>query len=265
MNDCFESNFPNYFSFLPLQTDQTEQEIIELLLGSLRFCDVDTVGPHQIMYQIRSGLIYHHLGNIYCRSYWLETNNDVRKKKLLRLCRLYYDKGSKLFESIEAPLEFIAIQIDRIDLQEILFDGKAKASTFNHATVVHKFNIENFRFSFAKTGTQNASQKTNFLEMALTIAHNSIDQLLKIESLDDSSSSSAEIIGVLKRFELSLQTVLKKLIRLYMNKPNSDKFTETYKKLYSLTLKNVSREDGNYAAFAQHLRNVLEHIKESTT
>lgn len=105
----------------------------------------------------------------------------------------------------------------------------------------------------------------NFLEMALTIAHNSIDQLIKIENLDDSSSSSVEIIAVLKRYEESLQTVLKKLIRLCMNKPNNGNVTETYKKLYSLTLKNVSRDDGNYVAFAQHLRNVLEHIKVSMT
>lgn len=114
-----------HFRFLSLQTDDTEQEIIELLLGSLKLCDTETSGPRQIMYQIRSGLIYHNLGNIYCRAYWSETSNDVRKKKLLQLCRLYYEKGSKMFESIEAPLEFLAIQIDRIELQTILFEGKA--------------------------------------------------------------------------------------------------------------------------------------------
>lgn len=108
-----------------MQTDETEQEIIDLLLGTLKLCDIETVGPRQIMYQIRSGLIYHQLGNIYCRSYWMETANDVRKKKLLQLCRLYFEKGCKIFESIEAPLEFLAIQIDRCELQNILFEGKA--------------------------------------------------------------------------------------------------------------------------------------------
>lgn len=249
-----------------MQTEQTEQEIIELLLGSLKLCDIETVGPHQIMYQIRSGSIYNLLGNIYCRSYWLDTNKTMRKKKLLRLCRLYYDKGSKLLEFIEAPLEFIIIQIDRIALQEILFEGKAKAPGINCASSIHELNYS--KFSISETGAKNVSQKTNYLEVALTIAHNCIDQLMKIKNLNDSSSStnsSAEIIGVLKRFEDSLQTVLKKLIRLCMNKPNSDKITETYKKLYRLTLKNASREDGNYVAFAQHLRNVLERIKKSTT
>lgn len=114
------------------------------------------------------------------------------------------------------------------------------------------------------TAAQNASQKTKCLESGLTIAHSSIDQLMKVEHLTDSSNSNAEIMAVLKRFEIVLQTTLKKLIRLYMNKPNSGKITETYKKLYSLTLKRVAKEaDGNYAVFAQHLIDVLQNIKQS--
>lgn len=86
---------------------------------------------------------------------------------------------------------------------------------------------------------------------------------MKIEKLNDSSNSNQEIIAILKRFEVGLQSVLKKLIRLCMNKPTSGKATEAYKQLYSLTLKNVSKDDGNYALFAQHLGNVLENIKQS--
>lgn len=100
-----------------------EQEIIELLLNALKLCDTETSNPRQIMYIIRSGLIYHHLGNIYCRSYQAENTNEVRKKKLLQLCRLYYVKGAKTFESIEAPIEFLTVQIDRIELQNVLFEG----------------------------------------------------------------------------------------------------------------------------------------------
>lgn len=109
---------------LQLQTEDIEQEIIDLLMGSLKLCDVETAGPHQVMFQFRYGLIHHQLGNMYCRAYWAETNNDVRKKNLLHLCRLYYEKGLKMFESIEAPLEYIAIQIDCIELQNILAEGK---------------------------------------------------------------------------------------------------------------------------------------------
>lgn len=109
------------------------------------------------------------------------------------------------------------------------------------------------------------SQKTKCLETALTIAHHSIDQLIKIENINDcsSSSSSADIVAILKRFEIGLQSTLKKLIRLCMNKPSSGKLTETYKQMYSLTLKNVSKDDGDHVAFAQHLQKVLESIRKS--
>lgn len=75
------------------------------------------------MYITRTGLIYHHLGNIYLRSYKSECASDARKKKLLQLCRLYYEKGAKTFEAIEASTEFLAVQIDRLELQQILCEG----------------------------------------------------------------------------------------------------------------------------------------------
>lgn len=105
------------------QIDEVEQEIIEHLMQALKYCDTETPGTRQIMYIIRSGLIYHHLGNIYYRAFKRETDTIIRKKKLLRLCRMYFEKGAKIFEGIEAPTEFLAIQIDRLDLQNGLFEG----------------------------------------------------------------------------------------------------------------------------------------------
>lgn len=80
-------------------------------------------GPKQIMYIIRSGLIYHKLGNIYSRQYRTNDNSNNRKKTLLNLCRLYYEKSIKVFQSIEAPTEFIEVQVDRLTFQNTLFEG----------------------------------------------------------------------------------------------------------------------------------------------
>lgn len=112
-----------------LQNDHIEQEVIELLLGSLKLCDTQTRNPRQIMYIVRSGLIYHNLGNIYSRSYELASGSN-RKKKMLNLCRLYYEKGVKVFQSIDAPIELLAVQVDRFDFQNTLFEGK-KSPDFN--------------------------------------------------------------------------------------------------------------------------------------
>lgn len=108
--------------FVYSQNDEFDQEIIELLMGSLKLCDTESMGPRQIMYTIRSGLIYHKLGIIYCRQYQT-CNNNNRKKKLLNLCRLYYEKSVKVFQSIEAPIEFVEVQNDRLRFQHVLFEG----------------------------------------------------------------------------------------------------------------------------------------------
>lgn len=134
------------------QAEDTEQEIIELLLGALKLCDIETPGPRQIMYQIRSGLIYHNLANIYCRSYQAEQISDVRKKKLLQLCRLYYEKGAKTFETIEAPLEFLVVEIDRFELQNILFDGKRQLPIPSFS---FHFHSQLFNFFASKSNTRN--------------------------------------------------------------------------------------------------------------
>lgn len=72
---------------------------------------------------MRSGMIYQSLGGIYFHSYKSEADSEVRRKKLLQLCRLYYEKSAKIFETIEAPTEFLHVQIDRINLNDFLFEG----------------------------------------------------------------------------------------------------------------------------------------------
>lgn len=109
--------------FFCLKNDEIDQEIIELLLGSLKLCDTETPGSKQMIYTIRSGLIYHKMGNIYSRQYRTNNSNNSRKKKLLQLCRLYYEKSIKVFQSIEAPIEFTEVQVDRLKFQNTLFEG----------------------------------------------------------------------------------------------------------------------------------------------
>lgn len=102
-----------------------DQEIIDILLGSLKLCDTEMRGPRQMNYILRTGLIYHKLGNIYRRQYRASDNSSNRKKKLLNLCRLYYEKSIKVFQSVKAPYEFIEVQIDRLIFQIALFEGSA--------------------------------------------------------------------------------------------------------------------------------------------
>lgn len=107
-----------------MQTDEVEQQASELFMNALKLCDFDLlVDTDEFTYLTRPGLIYHHLGILHTSSY-CRTNNKQRKKQLLYLCRFYYEKSIKIFDKIDASSECLAVQIDRIDLEKILFDGK---------------------------------------------------------------------------------------------------------------------------------------------
>lgn len=108
-----------------------EQEIIELLMNALKLCDSDTPSERQILYAFRKGLIYHRLAKIYDQSYKRSVvgavdDTDVRRKKLLQLCRLYYDKSIKTLEQLDEPMEYLQVQCDRLTLQETLVESKNK-------------------------------------------------------------------------------------------------------------------------------------------
>lgn len=79
------------------------------------------------MYTIRSGLIYQCLGNIYSQSYMKGGGgSNARRKKLINLCRLYYEKSANIFSNIDAITEFLGVQVDRLELQAVLFEGIKK-------------------------------------------------------------------------------------------------------------------------------------------
>lgn len=70
-------------------------------------------------------MIYQQLGNIYKNAYERGIAQDVRRKKPIQLCQLYYEKATKVFESIEAAAEFFSVQVDRMVFQNLLLDRKS--------------------------------------------------------------------------------------------------------------------------------------------
>lgn len=113
-------------------------------------------------------------------------------------------------------------------------------------------------FFFA--GCQTPSQKFKCLQTALSIAYESIDQFDKIEKLDDNSVNNH--IAILKQFEAHIQTILKHLIQVSINKQCDANSVAEYKRLYSLTLQmSIKRDD--LLAFSAHLKNILQIIQQS--
>ncbi|XP_055309176.1 erythroid differentiation-related factor 1 isoform X2 [Sitodiplosis mosellana] len=210
--------------------DKIEQELIDLLMGSLKLCDTQTRSARKIMYTVRSGLIYQCLGNIYIDSYKKKGCSNARRKKLLNLCRLYYGKSINVFKQLDGIDNYLGVQIDRLELQNTLFEG-------HHA----------------------AAQKCKTLHTALEIACESIEQFKKTHESDD---NQYDHVNLLKQFELLLQTTLKHLIQISITKNSDNPEITTLKQLYSFTLQsNINRND--FMLFSKYLLKTLETIKEA--
>lgn len=123
------------------QTDEIEQEIIDLLMGTIKLCDIDTLNARQILYAFRVGIVYQKLAKIYMHSY-KRAKNDARKKQLLHLCRMYYEKSAKTFEKLGEAKEYLETQLCHLDLQDDLCDGM-----YNSITLVH---LRKYCFSTVK-------------------------------------------------------------------------------------------------------------------
>lgn len=97
-----------------------EREVIDAFQKALKYCDLETSGSRQPVYQYRAASIQRQLALIYRRAYKdCEADMDnARKKTNLQLCKLYYDKAAKLLLSLELTSEFLALQIERIALAE---------------------------------------------------------------------------------------------------------------------------------------------------
>lgn len=111
-------------------------------------------------------------------------------------------------------------------------------------------------------GCQTASQKLKCLQVAISIACETIDQFEKIEKLDANDDDRKRIAEILKQFELNLQTILKHLIQVSINKQSDASSIAEYKRLYSLSLQSSApRQD--FLQFASHLKKLLQTIRQT--
>ena len=96
----------------PLSTfsrDEAEKQVTEYLLKALKYCDVDSAGPRQVVYHYRAGVIHQRLASLYHHAYRSYDSKDVspRRKKLKQLSQLHYSKASALFLSLDRTADFL--------------------------------------------------------------------------------------------------------------------------------------------------------------
>lgn len=93
--------------------------MIEMLQKASKYCDVETPGPRQPVYQFRAANVQHRLASLYHRVYRNSDVQDPTKRKAnLQLSKLYYEKSSKLLLTLEQTVEFLTVQMERVALAE---------------------------------------------------------------------------------------------------------------------------------------------------
>lgn len=112
------------------------------------------------------------------------------------------------------------------------------------------------------SGFQTASQKLKCLQTAVSIACETVDQFEKIGELDVTKDDPKFNVEILKQFELSLQTILKHLIQVSINKHSDASSIAEYKRLYSLSLQSSAQKE-DFLQFSSHLKNLLQAIQQS--
>ncbi|XP_049532547.1 erythroid differentiation-related factor 1 [Anopheles darlingi] len=191
LQDHSEINPPGKTAQSP---EEIEQEVVEMLQRALKLCDQDNSGPKQVLYSFRAALIHHRIASYYHMSY-RKTVDEQRRKTVLQLTKLHYEKAAKAFESLAEPQEFLQIQMERIALQEYLCEQ-----------------------------SQTTAAKTRHLLVALELCKQALPPIEQLASnktqVADMPSTASDVAGLeelyklLDLFEKRLQVILRTLTKL---------------------------------------------------
>ncbi|PSN47600.1 hypothetical protein C0J52_04586 [Blattella germanica] len=191
--------------------------------------DYPTQRPRQPIYQFRAASIHHRLASLYHKSCRTLSSDEARRRNVLFLARLHYEKASRLLFQLEHPLEFLRVQMERVALAE--------------------FQVQN---------ATSAISKVKALQSVLELiqqSHPMLQIMLEKESPGSEHEEEEEECKLLQLLEQRLQVTLRNLTKLCLNK---QELGNTYKLLYSLTLQK--KESDSTKAILTSLINVLSNM-----
>nr|CAD7454164.1 unnamed protein product [Timema tahoe] len=229
-------------------SEEAEREVVELFMKALKFCDMDTTSPRQLVYQFRAAKIHHCLGSLYHKTFRVLDLDDSRRKNVLQLTRLHYDKSSLLLARLEETQEFLTVQLERVALQEFLLDN---ASSFSgKVKLLHSIILL-------------------LLECApLLQVLEGRNKVLKVQDIpgtsegDQSNCNSAEELEqelpLLRLLQQRLQFCLRSLAKLHSGRSRAESAAKIYKEMYSLSLQSSSEQPTNLVC---HLIQLLSSVQ----
>jgi hypothetical protein len=209
--------------------EDLEKDVHDMLAKAIKLCDTETNTSRQELYIFRAGLVHQRIASLYHQQ--LRTIVDENKKKtLLQLCRLNYEKSSSFLASLNEFRDFFKVQMERVALNEFLTED-----------------------------TQSIPMKMKNLQFALHVFTESLTMLSALASAK-SVMDADEISTLLELFEKRLQFILKTLTKLALSVKKNEQKAETFKRMFASTLRK--NESLSLAEMAKHLVGVLESVKK---
>ncbi|XP_063979735.1 erythroid differentiation-related factor 1 [Diachasmimorpha longicaudata] len=248
--------------------EELEREAVETLHKALKHCDIDTPGPKQLVHQFRGAKIHNSLGSLYQGIYRrLDSDLDsVKRKTPLQLSKLHYEKAAKLFLSLEQPIPFLTVQLERVSLAEC----QAQITTlFQNKFKIYQNAVD------CLLQCKDILEKTVILEkdqILMKQSDSEAAELLRspcILDIEEQDRNEEVLIPLLKK---RLQYFLKSLTKLCLGKSSKQyqHFADIYKRCYSLSL--MDSEDQSTLSLVKHnthllreLSDILSEIHESLT
>ncbi|XP_053594409.1 erythroid differentiation-related factor 1 [Microplitis demolitor] len=278
--------------------EEVTREVVEILQKALKHCDTETPGSRQPIYQFRAANIEHRLGSLYHRIYReLDHDNETTKRKTsLQLSRMHYERAAKLFMTLEQPVEFLTVQLERVALAEHQastspFSKKLKAYQSGLEIILQcppmlEVMIEKYKDNKVKYKNDDESKENNFenknkennmdndeninnenLQNKIQDKKMNHDNKKIINNIRENQQDNEEnqqnekeenlIILLEQRLQYLLKSLTKLCLEKNSNKREYENLSNTYKMCYGKTLRPVSKSGID---LLEHLIKVLSEI-----
>ncbi|CAH0697020.1 unnamed protein product [Spodoptera exigua] len=218
---------------------QEVSEVADALKHALKHCLLSP-GPRQYLYQFRAAMIYHRLGSLYHSQYRITSEEGPRRRALFVSCRSHYEQASNMFAALEDAAMFLTVQLEHVALLE----AQAALSP-------------NLKLKSLQSAVQLLRQSHSIMKV---LKEKDPEEKEKVEEADDKGMKSEH--SLLSLYECRLHYILKSIIQYCLSKSNKDyeKMRDTYKKLYSASLR--IKKDNDIRIFASSICDVLANMDE---
>lgn len=237
--------------------DEAERVAVDLLHRALKYCDSETPGTRQPIYQYRAASIHHRLAALHHKSYRNTWNKDERHARaVLQSSRLHYEKACDMYTSLERPGEYLNAQIERIALAEFIAINAttpaARLRAYNAVLELHFSTMPMLQVLASRMdGSKGAGDMPMFFEETPAAEEEEIKREL----------------GFLNLFEQRLQSNLLAATKTNVQCSKKEEVgASVYKTMYSLSLRtpvHITVENREaVTATAKHLCSVLQKISD---